>query len=821
MKAAQLKALFQKKPKLKKRLTILTITTLLLYLLYLLIPLPEPLFKTDYSTVVTDENGHILRAFLDDSQQWHFPPQKNNRHIRRDKRLQKQTDTTNYNEDNRVPEKLKKAVILFEDRHFYVHPGVNPVSLLRALFQNIGAGKVKSGASTISMQVIRLAFKRKRTLWNKAVEILQALKLELRYSKEDILRMYVQHAPYGGNIVGYTAASQKYFKRPPRQLTWSQAATLAVLPNAPGLISPMADHQSLIKKRNGLLKKLLEKKIIDKQTFQTGINEPVPRSQAPLFLNAPHLAGTLKTQFSKASGTIKTTILKEFQVPIEEMVKNHVTFLESMGIANAAVLVAETKTGKIRTYVGSQDFFDFAHGGQVDGVIAPRSTGSILKPFLYALAMDDGMILPSTMIRDIPSYFGSFSPSNMDKKYNGLVTAKEALIRSLNVPAVRLLNGYGIYKFYVFLKGAGMSTLFRQPDDYGLTLVLGGAEATLYELAAMYRALGNGGLFEPLILFADSQKEQGSADGLEGLGPGRRVQLLSPEACMLTLDMLKELKRPGAEYYWQQYQNQYPLAWKTGTSYGQRDAWAVGVSPRWTVAVWVGNFDGEGNSNISGAQCAAPLMLDIFNFLPKSEKENWFDASKCDFMPVEICMDTGFRAGPDCPRTFVTDSPGVKRPLRQCPFHKGIHVTKNEKMEVCSRCWERGNYKKISIAVYPPDVTQYLREAGVVVSKVPPHRRNCPTGQGKAGKPIAITYPVPNAKLWIPRDFDGHLQKVTLSVAHREGKIKIYWYMDNVYQGLTNEKHKMVFQLKKGPHTLEVVDEKGNRDRRQFLVQLR
>ncbi len=784
------KSFFHSRPKLKKFIKIILITFLFLILLYSIVPLPDPLFERNYSTVVTDERGKILRVFLNINQQWHFPPQKN----------------------LNIPLKLKKAILLFEDRYFYKHPGVNPVALVRALFQNISSGKIKSGASTLSMQVIRLASKRKRTILNKGLEILQALKLEINYSKEEILKMYVNHAPYGGNIIGYYAASMKYFNRPPDQLTWSQAATLAVLPNAPGLISPLMNREHLIKKRNALLYALLKEKIIDEETYESSLQEPTPGDAESFFLNAPHLSQTLKSRYRIESKYIHTTILKEYQVSIEEMVKTHLAYLKSRGIWNGAAVVVETATGKVRAYVGSQDFFDNENNGQVDGVISPRSSGSILKPFLYALAMDEGLVLPSTVIRDVPSYFGAFSPSNADKKYSGLVTAKEALICSLNVPAVRLLNAYGLYKFYIFLKAAGLSTLFRQPDEYGLTLVLGGAETTLFDLALLYRGLGNYGKFTPLLLFSETGHKNDQPDS------DVEMQLLSPGACWLTLNVLRELKRPGAEYYWQQYQNQYPIAWKTGTSYGLRDAWAVGVNPAWTIAVWVGNFDGEGNSNISGAGCAAPLMFDIFNFLPKSYEKNWFDKSKVDLVPVQLCMDTGFLAGPDCERTFAAYSLRLKKPLKRCPFHKSIYVTLDEKFQVCSLCWEPGKYKKIEKLVYPPDVTQYLRESGVIVSNIPPHKPNC-LGFDEV-KPLQIIYPVPNARLWIPRDFDGTLQKITFTVAHRVPDRKVFWYLDNVYMGFTVQRHKMAFKLSAGQHRLEVVDEAGNRARRQFSTLL-
>lgn len=768
--------------KIRKFVKISLIILIFLAIVYWLIPLPEPLFEANYSTVVWDEDGHLLRAFLNTDEQWYLAPV----------------------DEHQIPEKLKLAILNFEDRHFYRHPGVNPFSIARAVWQNLASGAVKSGASTITMQVIRLATKNRRTIGNKMLEILQAIKLEVKFTKEQIFKMYVHHAPYGGNIIGYQAASLAYFNKRPGQLTWAEAAMLAVLPNSPGMISPVMNRKELLQKRNRLLEKLSRKKVLSPEIYRSSIVEPLPGYRPSFFNLAPHLAQTLKESENQRPGHIHTYIKREYQQGIEKLVSRHLKYLNSRGIRNGSAIVVETATGRVRAYVGSQDFFDMENGGQVDGVTAPRSTGSILKPFLYALAMDEGLILPQTRIRDIPSYFGSFSPANADRKYNGLVSADEALIRSLNVPAVRLLNAYGFHQFFLFLEAAGLTTLFRRPDDYGLTLILGGAEASLFDLARLYRGLGSYGHFSPLRIT--------KKDRLPDPAPAS----ISAEACYLTLNILRQLKRPGAEYYWDQYQHQYPLAWKTGTSYGQRDAWSVGVSPRWTIGVWVGNFSGEGNSNLSGAACAAPLMFDIFNSLPKGGDRHWFSRKGLRFRTVELCQETGFAAGPECERTIRIDGPRSVKPLRRCPFHHSIFVTPDEKYSVCSRCWQPGNYRKIKKLIYPPDVSQYLREAGVILAHLPPHRPGCP-GQNQS-RPLQILYPVPNARIWLPRDFSGDLQKITLRVAHRSRNRHIFWYLDDVYQGKTRDPHKLAVPFKAGWHRLTVVDEDGNRQTRKFYV---
>ncbi len=750
--------------------------------LYFIVPLPGDLFKSDHSTVVTDRNGKLLRAFLNSGEQWYFPPDPSFKH----------------------PDKLVSAVINFEDRYFYYHPGINPVSLIKAFFRNIIAGKVKSGASTLSMQVIRLSMKKRRTIPNKIIEMFQALKLELKYSKKEILRMYLDNAPYGGNIIGVRAASMRYFGKSPGSLTWNEAAVLAVLPNSPGLISPLRNRKELIKKKNRLLTKLLKRGVITEDIYKQSYSENVPSELITFPSVAPHFSRYIRNRYGKKGVQIRSTIDIDHQVRIEHLLKEHMMYLASFGINNGAVVVAETRTGKIRTYCGSQDFYDYQKNGQVDGARAARSSGSILKPFLYALAIDEGAILERTILKDIPSYFGSFSPSNASKKFSGVVTVKEALIRSLNVPAVRLLNSYGLHKFYLFLKESGLTTLVRPPDDYGLTLILGGAETRLTELVRLYRGLGNFGRFSPLIF---SSLDRDTDESLE---------LISPEASYLTLNMLKELKRPGSEYYWEQYQNKTPIAWKTGTSYGQRDAWAVGVSPEWTIGVWVGNFRGEGNQDLAGYKCAAPLLFDIFNYLPKKVSGEWFSKKELHFKKVELCSRTGFLAGENCEKTVFENAPPGPGVIPLCPYHKSVYVTLDEKFSVCSLCWEEGKYKRVKKLIFPPDVAQFLREKGDIIDHVPPHTKGCSSGSGQ--NPVQILYPVRNARILIPVDFNRKVQNITIRVAHKFSDKEIFWYVDKLYRGVTKNKHKMIVDLSAGWHILEVIDSDGNSAKRRFFV---
>ncbi len=755
-------------------------TTLAAILIYILIPLPRPLFPNDYSTIVVDRQGRILRAFLNKEQQWCFPPDSN------------QT----------VPEKLKTAVLTFEDRYFYNHPGINPVSIIRAIGQNLGNKKIISGASTITMQVARLMKPKSRTYLNKIGEMLQALKIEARYSKDEILKFYLNHAPYGGNIVGYRAAILRYFQKLPQNLTWSEAALLAVLPNAPGLISPGVNPRLLQARRNRLLKKLYDSGTLSKETYDLSLREEVPSQSYPIPGSAAQLCRYVKQRYPRKN-LFQTTIDRELQLNVEQLCKEHHKYLKSLGIDNLSVLVAATRNGSVKVYVGSANFDSV----KVDGVQAARSSGSILKPFLFALSMDDGLILPQTLIQDIPTYFGPFSPANADQTYRGIVTARSALIKSLNVPAVRLLNKFGLEPFYYFLQQAGVRTLFRSAQEYGLPLILGGAEVNLWDMASLYRGLARGGKFSPLHVLKQQVAMQSDR------------RLISPGAAYLTLNILKDVHRPGAEFYWRQFRDQRPLAWKTGTSYGQRDGWAIGVNPQWTIAVWVGNFDGRGNSNLSGAACAGPLLFDIFNMLPENKDQHWFSEPDSSLKEITLCRDTGFLAGPDCPETISVKSPKGMKPLAVCPYHKKIYVSNDGKEQVCSLCWGKNDHHSVIRLIYPPQVAQYLRQHGYIADVIPPHRASCPALS--AGNPLSIIYPRPKAALWIPRDIDGHYQSVTCRVAHEQKNRTVFWYLDAHYEGATTEKHVRALPLNKGWHNLEVIDDEGHHKKVRFYANLR
>jgi len=765
-----------------------------------LVKLPTPLFNLDYSTVVLDEQGQHLRVFLNDNEQWCFPP-----------------DT------EPIPLKLKKAVLYFEDKRFYYHPGIDPLALGRAVWQNFSEFDRVSGASTITMQVARLSRPKQRNIKNKLLEMIQAVKIELKYTKEEIFKLYLTHAPYGGNIIGYKAASYRYFGKSPEEITWGEAATLAVLPNSPGLVNPVQDSERLKARRDNLLKRLLDKGVINQETYRLARAEPIPTGQLPFDLVAPHLAEFVKRNSEKK--VIWTTINKELQRTVNRLVQDYMDIVKKNGVNNCAVLIAETGSGAVRAYIGSNDYYDEKNSGMIDGVWTPRSSGSILKPFLYGLAMDEGLLIPQSQLRDIPVSYGAYTPYNYDGTFEGVVTAREALIRSLNAPAVSLLDEYGIERFYNFLEEVGISTLFRRPEEYGLPLILGGAEVNLWEITSAYRGLGNLGRFSSLKVISEREQKEILNGLLKGEKPEKDRPLITEGSAYLVLETLKDLRRPGVERFWDEFSSGWKIAWKTGTSYGNRDAWAVGVTPQWTIGVWAGNFDGRESKSLTGLGAAAPLLFRIFNYLEKDPYQEWFE-KPVDLKEIKISARTGYRlrdnllSGLDEGVELMTvEAPASAKPLQYSPYERVIYLNKEGTEEVCSLCWETGGVKSLLKVIYPPEVIEYLKSKGNKVYTLPPHCLNCPTVSNR--NPIEFSYPKQGSIILIPRGIDGQYQKVTIKVAHSYQDSILYWYLDKKYLGQTTGLHNKALILDTGWHVLHVVDGAGHFREIRFYAERR
>lgn len=753
--------------------------------------LPKQLFKDPTATVITSKNDELLGAQIAKDGQWRFP------------------------HNDSIPEKFKTCIIQFEDEYFYKHPGFNPVSIFKALRENLKSDGIKRGGSTITQQVIRLSRKGKnRTYFEKAIEIILATRLELRTSKDKILSYYSSNAPFGGNVVGLDAASWRYFNRNANELSWAESATLAVLPNAPSLIYPGKNQERLLKKRNRLLAKLLQNQIIDSLTYNLSVAESLPQKPYPLPQIAPHLLQKVAQNYSGKH--IKTTINTPLQQQVNRIVKRHYNQLSQNEIYNAAVLVLDVKTRQVLVYVGNTPT-DKSHQKDVDIIDKPRSTGSILKPFLYAAMLDTGDILPNTLVADVPTQFGSYNPENYNKTYDGAIPASSALSRSLNVPSVRMLQQFGLDRFHHYLKTLQLKDLKYNANHYGLSLILGGAESNLWDLCKSYAALSS-----TLNHFSETSSEYYSNEFCEptflasetvdfGKKNSEKI-LFDAGSIYLTYESLKEVNRPEGDENWEFFDGSKQIAWKTGTSFGFRDAWAIGTTTDYVVGVWVGNADGEGRPGLVGVQAAAPILFDVFDVLPNSP---WFAKPFDEMQEVTICRKSGHRASPNCDDTeskFIQIS-GLK--TKPCPYHVLVHLDKTETFQVNSSCESTSNIKHKSWFVLPPLMGYYYKTKNPFYKPLPKFRSDC---LGENSISMAFIYPKENNSIFLPKDFDGSTNDLVLQIAHSKPETTVFWYVDNIYMGSTKDIHELAIIPKQGKHLITVVDEFGNEAKRHFTI---
>jgi len=746
--------------------------------------LPVKLFDVSYSTVVEDRDGNLLSAVIADDGQWRFPS------------------------DNIIPSKFESCIIQFEDSRFKWHPGVDIFALARAFYQNIKSGKNVSGGSTISMQVIILSRKNKRrTIKEKIIEMFIAGRLEIKYSKKEILKMYCSHAPFGGNVVGLESASWRYYGVEPNMLTWGQAATLAVLPNAPSLIYPGKNEIILLNKRNRLIDKLHSKKIINKSIMEMAKEEPLPKAPKPLPQNGIHLLNRIINDGIKGK-RIKTTIDKTTQIFIQDIVNKHANILSGNKVYNAACIIIEVETGDCLAYVGNTTISHY-DGNQVDIINSLRSPGSTLKPFLYCAMLEDGEILPEMLIPDIPAFMDGFNPKNYNRTYEGAVKASNALSRSLNVPAVFMLKNYGIEKFHHFMKKIGITTFTKPPSHYGLSIILGGGEVTLYQLSGAYASLArtlntynaknshnNKDIREPNYIYQLENKPH--------IVSVSNSEIVDVYAIWRTFKAMIEVNRPDNEMFWHRFSSALPVAWKTGTSYGERDAWAIGITPRYVVGVWAGNASGEGRPGLTGINSAAPLLFEIFDYLPKS---SWFAEPLDEMAEVDVCSHSGYKVSEYCETAKKTRVPkkGIRTTI--CPYHKLIHLDKEMKWQVNANCEEIKNIISKKWFVLPPVMEYYYKSKNLFYKPLPRYRDDCKDEQQNIS--YALIYPTANSRIFLTGDMTGEQSKVVFRAVHQRNNAIIYWHLGGNYIGMTQGKHYISLKPQQGKYTLVLVDDKG------------
>ncbi len=749
--------------------------------LIIAVPVPSSISQPTYSPVLFADDGELLGARVAEDGQW---------------RLQFSGD---------LPKNYLNALLSFEDKRFYYHPGVDPLAIVRAAFANLSHGKIVSGASTLTMQLARLSYRgQPRTLQNKLKETALAIKLEWIYSKQEILLLYANLAPFGGNTVGIQSAAWRYFGVPVDALSHAEASLLAVLPKNPSDLRLGKNRTQLLQRRDHLLRRLATNGSITEQDLKLALLEPLPSAPKRLADLAPHWFNTLRKQHSNNT-QLHSTIDFNVQKHVNLIAENHLPLLQPFNAANLAIVVIDNAERAVIGYVGNHTRTH--HGAaQVDIASRPRSSGSLFKPFLYALMLQRGDILTQTLILDIPTYYRGYQPQNYDRHYRGAVRASEAIRQSLNVPSVRMLQRYGVAAFRDDLIAMGLTTLFRNADAYGLSLILGGAETNLLEMATSYSLLMQSASGQPPRTIKRLKADEATTTTFP----------INQGAAWLTINTLKELNRPGVQSHWKAFQSSPDIAWKTGTSYGLRDAWAIGSNRRFTVAVWAGNANGEEGLRLSGSQTAAPIMLDVFRALPKSDLP---PMPKRQLKTYSVCSADGFLSRNGC-QSMPAWAPIEANFTQQSPYHQRIFVDNNGQ-RVHGHCESPFNMKPLSIFALSPIAGFYYRQNHVDMPTMPVWRDDCaanlPTGN-HAAQHIAIEYPAEGARIKLPKRLDGSVAPLVVKARHHRADSILFWHVGKKYLGKTQGQHEFAFEVTSGWHQLILVDSQGAETKRWFKV---
>ena len=741
---------------------------LLVFSLHLIFPLKDKIGNIGYSTIITDNKGEIINAFLTQDEKW---------------RMQASLDE--------ISPILRKTIVEKEDRFFYHHLGINPVSIIRAAIKNVLKMKRTSGASTITMQVARAIERRPRNYSSKLIELFRAFQLELSYSKEEILQLYCNLLPYGGNIEGIKSASLLYFKKDPDHLSLAEITALSIIPNRPSSLVPGKNNDLIVQQRNRWLKIFAANKVFTQKQIIDALAEPLTIRRGTLPHYARHLSQILK---SSSPDVVNSSIDMNMQMKTEKMVHDYVRTLKLKNITNAAVVIIDNQKHKIVSYIGSADFNSIKDNGQVDGAMAIRQPGSTLKPLLYAMCIDEGLITPKSVMTDVNVNYSGYSPENYDKTFNGYVTVEYALEHSLNIPAVKCLAQLGKEKFIHSLSSCNFSQIRKDEKKLGLSMILGGCGASLLQLTSLYSSFANGGIYiEPSFLQNDSSSHH--------------YTLMSEASSFMINETLSKINRPDFPLNWQSTEHLPKIAWKTGTSYGRRDAWSIGYNKRFTVGVWTGNFSAEGVRELSGSETATPLLFRIFNTIDYDSDEDWFAQPKdCDIRVV--CAETGLLPGDYC-RDKITDYfiPAISS-ASTCNNMKEVLVSADEKISFCKECAPASGYKKKLYRIVSPEMELHFDENRIAYQKIPPHNQQCEQ-VFKNNKPQIIS-PKSNFEYLISKNDPEPLQ---LQCRAGNDVSTIYWYVDNRFYKSGDVNTPLYFLPTEGPVKISCTDDKGrNRD---------
>lgn len=761
----KIRIFFSEKKVMRKSIISLFVVIVFWAILNLIFPLR---FNIPYSQTVVDRNGVILHTFLSNDDKWRL-----------------------YTELDEISDELKKAIIYKEDKYFYFHPGVNIVSVGRAMLLNIVKGKRTSGASTITMQVARLLYPKERTYINKVSEIFRALQLEWKFSKNEILQIYLNLVPYGGNIEGVKSASVMYFGKMPNHLSLAEITALSIIPNRPSSLKLGEDNLYIQQERDKWLKRFLKEKVFDEKVINDALSEPLNANRKPSPKLAPHLSWRLK--FSTNELNIKSTLDIEKQIKVEQAVKNHINNIEYLEIHNAAVLVLDNKTREVLAYVGSADFYNSIDAGQVDGIRAVRQPGSTLKPFLYGTAFDMGLLTPKSIITDVPVNFSGYSPANFDGEFRGYVSVEYALAQSLNIPAVKTLNDVGPKTFVQRLIDLQFKTVEKQKNYLGLSVALGGCGVTLEEITALYAIFADSGYYLPPVYTTDNKNIP------------EKKQALSPSANFMVSEILGQLERPDLPYSWRNSKNLPEICWKTGTSYGRKDAWSIGFNDNYTVGVWVGNFSGEGVAELTGAGMASPLLFTVFNAIDNQKNKGWLKpSSKMEFRVV--CTDSGLPPSENCKSQGIDYFIPLVSNNLECRHIQKFYISANDSLSYCLQCLPEAGYKEKHLHVHPVEMIAFFEERQMNFDRIPPHNPECEFYIGEGNKKPKISGLTNGGKYYINA---SEPEELVLKSNVASDVNKVFWYINDVLYASGSPKKSILWFPSPGNHKISCSDNMG------------
>ncbi len=758
-------------------------------------PLPD---LKPYSVQVYDRDNNLLAAYLSEDDKWRF-----------------RSPTSEVSED------MKTAILAKEDQWFYWHPGVNVISIVRALWSNLWSGKRISGASTITMQVARMLEPKRRTLSNKIYEVFRALQLEWYFTKDEILEMYLSYLPYGGNIEGVKAASYIYFGRPPEKLSLAQATLLTVIPNRPNSLRLDTRRDQARRERDRWLHYFDKKEIFSKDQTRIALAEPITATRRNLLPKAPQFSRRvtqLQSHSSDNSSTVVTTTLDpEIQALVSQLLSNYVRRVRSKGISNGAALVVDNASSEVLAYCGSADFFDEDAAGQVDGVQAIRSPGSALKPVVYALAFDKGILTPNKRVLDIPRTWNGYSPRNFDETFRGPVSVAYALRNSLNTTAVQALYEVGFDHFMDAMEVAGMQSLKRHRKELGLSTILGGCGVTLEEMVRLFSAFAREGKLKPLVFTLREQNDpRGSSNNPGNLrnientdtaGDAKHefqgIPLFSKGSAWLIWHILSGIERPDLPSSMVGATNRAKIAWKTGTSYGRRDAWGIGFTPRYTVGVWIGNFDGKGVPDLTGASMAVPLLFDIFGAVEAGNKPlTFYQPSSVGLRSV--CSETGELPSEKCSKT-LEDFFLINRSFRTvCDQEKELYIKEDSSIQYCTGCLPLSAYTKASYPIYPPELSLWYENNAVPYLKPPLHNPDCEATFDGPGP--TITSPLVDYEYLLE---SGAGQEILFQTSVDTRTSRNYWYVNGQFYRSAAPGEKVFYPARQGKLRVTCMDDKG------------